>query len=521
MKRLAIIAAAGITLTVLSAAAQGRFGGPRGGPDLKIVKQFDKNGDGWLNAAERKPAREYLSSSGGRGFRPGPGGRGGPFGGFDRRGGEAGGVEKGRSVKPADVKTFPNAPFYDESVLRTLFVTFDNNDWEKELEDFHGTDVDVPVTLLVDGKTYRDVGVHFRGMSSYMGAPEGRKRSLNLSLDMAHDTQNVGGYKTLNLLNSHEDPTFMRAVLFLHIARQYIPAPKANFVRVVINGEDWGIYANVQQFNKDFLSENYPDSAGARWKVPGPNPQSGLSYLGDDAAIYKQLYEIKTKDDPAQWTALIHLSRTLNQTPSSELEKALSPILDLDAVLRFLALDNTLVNNDGYWTRGSDYSIYRNQGGKFHIIPHDTNETFSARGGPQGFGGPRGFGPLPDGPRGFGLPFGGRGPGGPGGFLGMMGGASLDPLIGLEDASKPLRSRLLRVPSLREKYLGYVNDIATKWLEWKTLGPIVERYKALIDADVRIDSKKLYSYDAFQSGLTGSSNSLKAFAADRLKFLVR
>ena len=32
-----------------------------------------------------------------------------------------------------------------------------------------------------------------------------------------------------------------------------VPAPKANFVRLVINGENWGIYANVQQFNKDFL----------------------------------------------------------------------------------------------------------------------------------------------------------------------------------------------------------------------------------------------------------------------------
>ena len=37
----------------------------------------------------------------------------------------------------------------------------------KKLEDFHGTDVDVPAKLTVDGKTYPDVGVHFRGMSSY------------------------------------------------------------------------------------------------------------------------------------------------------------------------------------------------------------------------------------------------------------------------------------------------------------------------------------------------------------------
>ena len=70
-------------------------------------------------------------------------------------------------------------------MLRTLFLDFENADWEQELQDFHGTDVDVPATLTVDGKKYPNVGVHFRGMSSYMGVGAGSKRSLNLSLDMA------------------------------------------------------------------------------------------------------------------------------------------------------------------------------------------------------------------------------------------------------------------------------------------------------------------------------------------------
>jgi hypothetical protein len=294
-------------------------------------------------------------------------------------------------------------------------------------------------------------------------------------------------------------------------------------VRVVINGEDWGIYENVQQFNKDFLKENYRDSNGARWKVPGPNPQAGLSYLGDDAATYKRLYEIKTKDDPVQWAALTELVKTLNRTPAGQLEKVLASMLDIDGVLRYLALDNALVNNDGYWTRGSDYSLYRDEGGKFYLVPHDTNETFSARGGPGGGrrgGGPRGpaFGPFP--PQGF-------PPQGPGfvGFPGPPGmgggGPNLDPLIGLEDSSKPLRSKLLASTALRDKYLQYVKDIASKWLDWKTLGPLVEQYRALIDADVQADSKKLYSYEAFQTGLTGAANSLKSFAAERSRYLLR
>ena len=78
-------------------------------------------------------------------------------------------------------------------MLRTLFLEFENADWEKELADFKNTDVEVPAKLTVDGKTYPDVGVHFHGMSSFMMVEEGRKRSLVLSLDFIHPDQALGG----------------------------------------------------------------------------------------------------------------------------------------------------------------------------------------------------------------------------------------------------------------------------------------------------------------------------------------
>ena len=82
--------------------------------------------------------------------------------------------------------------------------------------------------------------------------PGCQKRSLNVTVDLVDKSQNLLGYKTLNLLNSHTDPSFMRTVLYNHIARHYLPAPEANLVRVVINGESWGVYINEEQFNKDF-----------------------------------------------------------------------------------------------------------------------------------------------------------------------------------------------------------------------------------------------------------------------------
>ena len=126
-----------------------------------------------------------------------------------------------------------------------------------------------------------------------------------MTFDFVDEKQQLGGYRTLNLLNANGDPTFVRPVLYSEIARQYIPAPKANYVRVVINGESWGVYVNAQQFNKDFTRDYFKSTKGARWKVPGrPGGRGGMEYLGDDASAYKRRYEIKTKDDPKAWAAL-------------------------------------------------------------------------------------------------------------------------------------------------------------------------------------------------------------------------
>src|SRR5262249_40622879 len=153
----------------------------------------------------------------------------------------------------------------------------------KEMADFYRTDVDVPATMTVDGQRLKEIGVHFRGSSSFFTVGEGWKRSLNLALDYANPKQDLRGYKTLELLNSHEDPTFLRTILYPYIARHHTPAPKANYAKVVINGESWGIYVNTEQFNKDFLKEWFGTKDGVRWKMPAnPRGGNGLGYLGND-----------------------------------------------------------------------------------------------------------------------------------------------------------------------------------------------------------------------------------------------
>ena len=473
-----------------------------------VVKQFDRDANGRLNAEERRAAREFLATQPARGF-----GRGG-------RGGMLPPAEPSPRFDTATTQTYPpTTRFYDLGTLRTLFLDFENADWSDELVAFNDTDVEVPVTLRVDGQTYRDVGIRTRGASSFMMVPKDRKLSLNVTIDFVRGSQNIQGYQTLNLLNANGDPTYLRGVLYLQAAREYLPAPEANYVRVVMNGENRGVYVNVEQVNRPFLERWYKTTGGTRWKVPGsPGGRGGLEYVGDDVGAYRRIFDIRTKDDPKAWAALVNLTKVLNETPLDRLEAALTPILDIDETLRFLALENVFVNSDGYWVRASDYNLYLDPAGRFHVLPHDVNEAFPSGRGRGGFGGPPpgAAGPppgAPDAAQPGGPGFGGRG----GRGRGMMeGSVDLDPLFGLNDTTKPLRSRLLAVPALRERYLTHVRTIATKWLDWTTIGPLAARYQALIAADVKADTRKLDSFEAFEAGVAD----LRTFAEKRRALLL-
>ena len=98
-------------------------------------------------------------------------------------------------------------------------------------------------------------------------------------------------------------------------------------------------------------------------------------------------------------------------------------------------------------------------------------------------------------------------------------GAELDPLVGLDDASKPLRSKLLAVPALRAKYLGYVREIADKWLDWQTIEPLARQWRSVIAADVKADTRKLYTFEQFEAGFDRGEESLKSFVERRRAFL--
>ncbi|MAG57622.1 MAG: hypothetical protein CMJ83_15120 [Planctomycetes bacterium] len=363
---------------------------------------------------------------------------------------------------------------YDETVLRTLELTFPQSNWYQLLQANYGTGVELEGDLTVDGVTYPSVGVRFRGYSSYSFIGSSQKKPFNISMNAFLPGQRLLGYKTLNLNNGFLDPTFVREVLCYHVFRNYLPCAKANWVVLRVNGVNWGVYVNVEQINKDMMREWFVDEDGARYEADATLPNatqdgSALTWLGTATPPYENNYELKnTVNDP--WSPLIDTCDVLNNTPLANLEAAVQPKLAVDAALWMLACQIVFVNPDSYLYFGHNYWLYHDlYHDRIQGLPHGMNMTLAATS-----------------------------------LAGSSTSARInfDLFYGESNTNRPLMNKLFAVPELRQRYLAHARTLLDVWWDWSILGPRIATYQALIASEVAADTKKLYPTSAFTSNVT-------------------
>lgn len=376
---------------------------------------------------------------------------------------------------------------YDESKILTLHLIFEQPDYWQQLVANKQAQIDIPATLVADGDTLPGIGVRFKGQTSYQGVQNSPKKSFNLTLDFSDPDQNWEGYETLNLNNGFQDASFMREVLYLHQIRRHVPAAKACFVRLFINGEDWGLYPHIQQLNGQFLEEWFFSNDGSRWRadVPAGTPPGGggmwgdgtaaFNYLGTDTAVYQKYYDLKKANKADPWEDLIAACDALNNTPSDQLLQVIPDYFDLDRTLWFLATEILFSDDDSYVYKGKmDYYFYWDpETARITPLEYDGNSVMKANN------------------------------------------AGWSPFFNANKVNYPLLNRLLAVPEIRQRYLAHFRTLLEDALSPATVHARIDEYAAFIAADVQSDPKKLYTYAAFNNEL----NVLKNFVTTRYNFL--
>lgn len=378
----------------------------------------------------------------------------------------------------------PPSGLYDSAIVRRIDLNFGQPNYWQLLKQNYATQTEIPATMVVDGITYDSVGVRFKGETSYMQLPQNsQKTSFNISVDFVNENQRIMGYKTLNLHNCFQDPSFMREVFYLYQIRHHIPAARHAYTELYINGANWGLYPSIQQLNKNFLEEWFLSNDGANFRAdtpestPGPggggwgDGTAALNYLGQDTASYQKYYTLKSSDVSNPWNKLISACNALNNTPTASLTSVLPQYMDVDRALWFIACEIAFADDDSYVHKGKmDYYAYwEPETGRLTPIEYDGNSVLT----PSNL--------------------------------------NWGPFYNQNKVNYPLMNKLLAVPEYRQRYLAHLRAIINELLNPETTLVILENYKSQIQLLVQNDPKKLYPYQAFLNEV----NSLKNHVSTR------
>lgn len=387
--------------------------------------------------------------------------------------------------------------FYNESKLRKVYLEFQDDDFWAQLEANYDTDVYVKAKLIYEDEILMDVGVQFKGNTSYKRLSDAtEKMSFSIKTDLFVEDQDINGYSNINFNNAYQDNSLMREVVYAHLCRNHIPAPQANFIELYINNEYWGPYTNVQQVNKDLLEDWFMSNDGARFRAdasattaakvterPGGGQggaqwgdgTAALNYLGSDISEYQKYYTLKSSDIENSWEKLVAVCDALNNLPINELESTGNNFIDIDRTLWFLAHEIIYSDDDSYIYKGKmDYYVYYEpETGRLTPLEFDGNSAMNIRN------------------------------------------VEWDIFKNEDNVNYPLLNRLLSIPKFRQRYLAHVRTILDEEMDLNEVFELIDSYVSLIDSSVNADPKKLITYDQFTEGVA----ELKTYFLTRKTFL--
>ena len=365
--------------------------------------------------------------------------------------------------------------FYDSNKITEIRIKFKKKNWAVEMDSLRNYGDDLLMgSATIDGKEYKNIGVRYRGSRSF--AVGSLRNALHIKLNYINKNQNHQGVKKIKISNALRDPSLVREVLGYEIARKYMPAPRANYAKVYINGSFYGLFVNVEDVSDEFLMKHYGSSENAFFKCsPDITKKSeegcknktfaSLEYE-EGAECYFANYEMKSKDG---WDDLIELTKTLEKEP-----KNIGKILNVDRTLWMLAFNNVLVNLSSYSGQNSqNYYLYKDDNGHFNPIIWDLN-----------------------------LAFGSFKNTGSGSDLDLKGLQTLDPLVNVDNVTKPLISKLLSDPDNERLYLSHVRTILYDNFVSGDYEDRAKELQRLITVPFYEDKNKFYESSEFERSLT-------------------
>ncbi len=365
----------------------------------------------------------------------------------------------------------PSDPFYQTDTIVDVRLTIAPADLAI-LDDTPDAETYVPGTFEAMGETVSNVGLRYKGNSSLARA--GTKKSFKVDFNQYVVDQRFLDLTAVNLNNTVLDPSMEREVSAYELFRELgVVASRANYARLYVNDEYWGLYANVENVDKRFLTRTFTSNDGNLYKQYGQFGPATLEYRGPSASDYDTgTYQKKTNELANDWSDLIALCQLLATNDLAALEVELPQIFDVSGYLRWLAVNTYLSHVDGYTGLANNYYLYRDPAtDRFVYIPWDLDITFGA----AGHGGTT--------------------------TQGLLAWDIYNPQLPSPVGTRPLLTRVLAVASFRAEYTAAMTELVAGGALADTLATRLTDRRALILDAALDDPRKPYSDAEFMQSL--------------------
>lgn len=359
--------------------------------------------------------------------------------------------------------------------------------------------------------------------------------SFKVEFDRFQDGQTMDGLDKLCLNNIMSDATYMKEYITYDILSYLgVNSSLYSYASINRNGKYWGLYLAFEGIEESFLQRNYgstsgnlykPETMGGGGKEGGQGPQNqpgaqavpgnkadnqngasaapgnkvdnqnGAQAAPDDKADNQNGKEFKGPgggmgsdlsytDDNYESYNVIWDSSVLGEVSDSDKQRVITALknisskenledyLDVDQMLRYIAANVVVLNDDSYFGNMlHNYYLYENNG-VLSMLPWDYNLAFGA----------------------FEM-------GGNNDATSLVNRAIDDVVSSGKLEERPLLAAALSTEEYKEQYHKYLQNLIEGYFTSGTFETTIQQLKKMISSYVKEDPTAFYTYDEFETGV--------------------
>jgi hypothetical protein len=210
-------------------------------------------------------------------------------------------------------------------------------------------------TVTIDGETLDDVAVRKKGL---LGSVTADRPSLKLRFDKYEEDQLFHGLSRLTFNNGRQDNSRIKSCMGYGVYQDLgVAASRCSFAHVTVNGEELGVYSNVEPVKAPMLARVYGDGGGDLYEGTLSDFRTG--WMGT----------FQDKEDSGDFSEIQAVTDVLESDPD-DLIGALEVHMDVAQFIAAWSADALIGHWDSYPGNTNNFYVYVHpEDGRLRFIP--------------------------------------------------------------------------------------------------------------------------------------------------------